>query len=226
MPALRDPRRERFAQAIANRKPAAEAHLIAGYSKSTQRNVFRMLKRADVVLRIEEINAERLDIERRALAAARERYDVTTDRVVAELARIGFANMQDYVTQDSNGEPHFDYAKISRDQASAISEITIDQYVEGRGDDARQVKRIRFKLHDKRAALVDLGRHLGLFIDPSVLNVNVANFFTEQPPSMAEWRREIAADRPTLDLPSSTGGMTGGLQPGRTQKRNKINSLQ
>jgi hypothetical protein len=27
----------------------------------------------------------------------------------------------------------------------------------------RAVRRVKFKLHDKRAALVDLGRHLGLF---------------------------------------------------------------
>ena len=32
-----------------------------------------------------------------------------------------------------------------------------------RGEDARAVKRVKFKLHDKCAALVDLGRHLGMF---------------------------------------------------------------
>jgi hypothetical protein len=30
-------------------------------------------------------------------------------------------------------------------------------------ENARAVKRVKFKLHDKRAALVDLGRHLGMF---------------------------------------------------------------
>jgi len=43
--------------------------------------------------------------------------------------------------------------------------VTVKDYVEGRGEDAREVKRVRFKLADKRAALVDLGRHLGMFVD-------------------------------------------------------------
>lgn len=38
-------------------------------------------------------------------------------------------------------------------------------YVEGRGGNAREVKRVKFKLADKRAALVDIGRHLGMFKD-------------------------------------------------------------
>jgi hypothetical protein len=36
---------------------------------------------------------------------------------------------------------------------------------DGRGENARAVKRVKFKLRDKRAALVDLGRHLGMFQD-------------------------------------------------------------
>ena len=43
--------------------------------------------------------------------------------------------------------------------------ITVEEYKEGGGEDARDVKRVRFKLADKRAALVDIGRHFGMFID-------------------------------------------------------------
>jgi hypothetical protein len=35
------------------------------------------------------------------------------------------------------------------------------------------VKRVRFKLDDKRAALVDLGRHVGLF-EKDTQNVNLS----------------------------------------------------
>ena len=38
-------------------------------------------------------------------------------------------------------------------------------YTEGRGAGAREVKRIRVKLHDKLRALEALGRHLGMFND-------------------------------------------------------------
>ena len=37
--------------------------------------------------------------------------------------------------------------------------------MDGRGDDARDVKRTRFKLADKKAALESIGRHLGMFTD-------------------------------------------------------------
>jgi hypothetical protein len=41
--------------------------------------------------------------------------------------------------------------------------VTVEDFLDGRGDDAREVRRVKFKLHDKRAALNDLGRHHKLF---------------------------------------------------------------
>ena len=46
---------------------------------------------------------------------------------------------------------------------SALSEVTVDDYIDGRGEGAREVKRIKIKLCDKKGALVDLGKHLGMF---------------------------------------------------------------
>jgi hypothetical protein len=140
-----------------------------------------------------ELTQEKLDAEKLARERAQVKFDVTTERVVGELARIGFANIQDYLTIGPDGEPHFDYAKIERDQAAALQEIVIEEFKDGRDGEGRKVRRIRFKLADKRAALVDLGRHLGLFVDPSFVNLNVANYFSEAPPSMSEWRQEIEA---------------------------------
>jgi len=62
-----------------------------------------------------------------------------------------------------DGTAYVDLSDLDRDKAAAISEIVVDEYTEGKGDDARQVKRVRFKLHDKRAALLDIGKHLGMF---------------------------------------------------------------
>ena len=70
--------------------------------------------------------------------------------------------MQDYVGEDDVTVP---VAALTRDQAAAIQECTVEHYTEGSGASARQVKRIKFKLADKRAALVDLGRHHKLFTD-------------------------------------------------------------
>ena len=56
-----------------------------------------------------------------------------------------------------------DVSSLTRDQAAALAEVTVEDFVDRCGEDAHAVKRVKFKLHDKRAALVDLGRHLGLF---------------------------------------------------------------
>src|SRR5229473_632274 len=61
------------------------------------------------------------------------------------------------------GDPYVDFSMLTRDQAAALREVTVDTYVEGHGENARKVRRIKFKLGDKRAALVALGKHFGLF---------------------------------------------------------------
>jgi phage terminase small subunit len=96
-----------------------------------------------------------------------ERHNITVDKIVRELATLGFSNMLDYMTIPADGDAFVDLSKLSREQASAIQELVVEDYKDGRGEDARDVKRIKFKLYDKKAALVDLGKHLGMFIDRS-----------------------------------------------------------
>ena len=45
---------------------------------------------------------------------------------------------------------------------ASLSEIQIEDYVDGRGEDARSVKKIRVKTHSKIAALGKLCQHLGI----------------------------------------------------------------
>ncbi len=101
----------------------------------------------------------------KAQAERSKRTEITQDAVLRELAKIGFSNMLDYVSVTDGGDLVPDFSALTRDQAAAIGEVTIEEYTEGRGDDAQNVKRTRFKLSDKRAALVDMGRHLGMFKD-------------------------------------------------------------
>lgn len=100
------------------------------------------------------------------------RVGITVDRIVTELAKIGFANLIDYVTINDQGDAYVDFSKVNRDQMAAVMEITVEEYTEGRGELARDIKRTKFKMADKRAALVDLGKHLGMFIERKELNVN------------------------------------------------------
>lgn len=93
------------------------------------------------------------------------RIELTGDMVIEEMRKIGFANMQDYMSSTSEGDPFLDFSTLTREQAAALQEVTVEDYTEGRGEDARDIKRVRFKLADKRAALSDLGRHFKLWVD-------------------------------------------------------------
>ena len=48
---------------------------------------------------------------------------------------------------------------LTREQFAAVGEIVVEDIETG----MRRGKRTRLKLHDKKGALVDLGKHLGLF---------------------------------------------------------------
>lgn len=99
--------------------------------------------------------------------------DITGESVILELAKIGFSNILDYVSYTEQGDPYVDISKVTRAQAAAICEVTVDDYIEGRGEDARSVKRVKIKMSDKRAALVDIGKHLGMFVEKKQVDLNV-----------------------------------------------------
>ncbi len=88
---------------------------------------------------------------------------VTEAMVLEELKRIGFANMLDYLRIGPGEEPALDLSRLDRAQAAAIAELTVEGAAAGRGAAAREQHRLKIKLHDKIAALVKLGQHLGMF---------------------------------------------------------------
>lgn len=166
---------------------ATQAAIRAGYSvKTAYAQGSRLLKDAEI---------------QSAITAGRERLSqatgVTAERVVAELAKLAFANMGDFVSLTAGGDPIIDLSGVSRDQFAALSEVTVEDFTDGRGDDAREVRRVKVKLGNKHGALVDLGKHLGLFREaaPGVsVNVNVAmglaEFYGEPGPSQIEGEPE------------------------------------
>jgi len=153
MPILKNPKHELFAQEIAKGHSATEAYVLAGYSHN-EGNAGRLNRNEQVSNRVKEI-----------LTVAADKCGVTIERVMAELAKIGFSNMADYMRVGPDGDPVLDFSALSRDQAAALVECTVEDFKDGRGEDVRDVRRVKFRLADKRAALVDLGKHLGMFRD-------------------------------------------------------------
>jgi phage terminase small subunit len=114
----------------------------------------RLLKNAKFSARIAEL------AEQAAQGAV-----MTAQEALVELTRLARANMQDYMRVGPDGDPVLDYSKLTRDQAAALQEVTVDTYTDGRGDDAREVKRVKFKLADKLRALELIGKHHALFTE-------------------------------------------------------------
>lgn len=105
----------------------------------------------------------------KAMAERSKRTGVNQDRIVRELARIGFANIKDVVDLKTG--------KIregaSEDDLACIQSIKVKPGEFG-------VER-ETKMYDKRSALVDLGKHLGMFtgnsaaaLDDEVVIINDA----------------------------------------------------
>ncbi len=93
----------------------------------------------------------------RRMAKREIRTEISQDKVLNELAKIGFANIDDYVVVDSSSGYDKviikDTKDIPNDKISAIS--SIKQGANG----------VEVKLHDKVRALENIGRHLGMFKD-------------------------------------------------------------
>lgn len=97
----------------------------------------------------------------KAMAERSRRTGINQDRVIRELARIGFAKITDIVDPET--------AKIrenaSEDDLACIQSIKIKPNEFGT---EREVK-----LYDKKSALVDLGKHLGMFKDRMDLSADM-----------------------------------------------------
>ncbi len=142
---------------------ATQAAIRAGYSsKTAMQQGQRLLTRPDVQASIQA-----------AMDKRARKTEITADKVLTELAKIGFSEVTDFlqvrterilVDRDpETGEPISEIKQIvllqntdqiPPDKLAAIAEI-------------KQAKdgSISFKLHDKKGALDSIGKHLGMFTE-------------------------------------------------------------
>lgn len=148
------PKQEAFCLAYVETSRPSEAYrraYDAGAMKPTTIKVKaqELLNNPTVAARVKEMQA---GLE----TMMQERFALTRERLAAEIGKMAYANMDDYMTVQGDGTAYVDLSNITREQAAAISEITVEEYIEGRGEDARAIKRVKLKLHPKLGA-VELG---------------------------------------------------------------------
>lgn len=149
---LNDKQRQFCAEYIVDLN-GTQAAIRAGYSAKTARAIAQeLLVKPEVVAKVQALMDERAS-----------RTQVTADRVITEVARLGFADLRKLF--DDKG------ALLPVDQwpddiAPAVSSVEVDELFEGFGDNRVQVGYTKkVKLWDKGKALEMLGRHLKLFVD-------------------------------------------------------------
>lgn len=159
------PRQQLFVKTyLANGFNAAQAALTAGYSPHTAPQIAgRLLATSTVMAAVEEGKKKLF-----------RKYDVSAERVIQELAFLGFSNMQDYMRVTEDGSAVMDLSNLTREQAAAISQLDSEVYTERNGEDGEEVKRTRIRLHDKRGPLELLGKYTGVFKDSTpAVQVNI-----------------------------------------------------
>ena len=159
----RKAREKTFCAEYAKDLNGTRAAIAAGYAKKSARSAAsRLLTKRNIQEKIAELTKKHAD-----------KLDLSGEKVLAELDKIAFSNMLDYMRVDGDGAFVLDFSKLTREQAAAIQEYTVDA-TGGTGDGERKlVMRTRFKLAAKTPALELLGKHFKLFADRLEVNVQV-----------------------------------------------------
>ncbi|WGY37383.1 terminase small subunit [Pseudomonas aeruginosa] len=154
-------KQQRFVEEYLIDLNATQAAIRAGYSKKTANEQgSRLLANVSVSAAVAE-----------SMKSRSGRTGITQDMVLKELAKIGFSDIRKVVrwgetmvrmveADDEGPEDMVPYhglalvdsTEIDDDTAAAIAEVS-------QGRDGLKVK-----LYDKKGALVDIGRHLGMFV--------------------------------------------------------------
>lgn len=175
MPVLRNARHEKFAQLLAQGKTADDAYAQAGF-KANRGNAATLKQKQSIQERVSQLLEWAQTLERKATEKAIDKLAITKERVLAELAKIGFADIRKaikwqgtLVTEEDNpdGGDTLVIKNVVTNNVTLISSDEIDDDTAGAIAEISQnaTGGIKIKLHDKKGALVDIGKHLGMFVE-------------------------------------------------------------
>jgi len=146
------PKQQRFGEEYLIDLNASQAALRAGYSKRNYGDIAMQL------LRKTHVSAA-IAAKRRAVT---ERSVVTQQRIIDEMAKIGFSDVRRMFDPDGRLRPAEEW---DDDTAGAVAGFDTSTFTRGRGEDAELETIKKIRLWDKPAALIKLGQHLGMFTE-------------------------------------------------------------
>lgn len=201
MPKLRHLKTEIFAQYIADGMDYQKAFEMSGHRPS-QQHASRMAKRPEVRERIAEL------ISKHAYKSG----EISQMRIMTELARIGFSDIRkvaQWVTREElvpitlpKGQTHSGPERMGTKRVTELSIFNSDMIDDDTAAAIQSIKRtkdgsLEIKFYDKHAALMDMGKQLGMFTDK--LEVGRAGDFAKL--NDEELERFIRAKVINLDPP-------------------------
>jgi len=130
---------------------ASKAAVAAGYNPYMGRD---LPKRPEILAKIRELR-ETIEV----------RYEITTDRIMQEMAKLAFGSIDAFTEVDEDGDIRVSFRKSGPADRATISELTSEVYYDGKGEDAQPVKKTKIKLHSKVQALDQLARIHRMFGD-------------------------------------------------------------
>ena len=139
-------KQEKFCQEYLIDLNGTQAAIRAGYSEKTaNEQATRLLANVSIIHRLSEL--------RKPLA---EKVGITQEMVLNELAKVGFANLKDYLSDDLDVK---NLSNIEDNKSGAIASLKKNVTTFEGGESVTT----EIKLHDKIKSLELIGKHLGFF---------------------------------------------------------------
>jgi len=159
MPALANAKHERVCQEYLIDLNQTEACKRAKYSAHTAaQQASRLFSNVKIQARIAELKAIR-----------EERTNVTQERVVKELAMLGFSDLKNYITIDklTGAIQAKGFEDMPPGESRALKSIKEDRAIkeDANGKGVTVYDKVSFTMHDKIRALEILAKHLGMLVE-------------------------------------------------------------
>lgn len=94
-------------------------------------------------------NVEVQDLVEQFVGRMARKYELSAEKVIQELCKLAFANTLDYVKINKEGDTCMSLSEITRDQAAAIREITLESCAQGPMKDGNVRRTLHLRLSDK-----------------------------------------------------------------------------